>query len=224
MRKGARGFILLAALGVACTGDGGTGPGGNPTTIMTRAEPSGEGQVGGPSRALLDPLQVRLSRGTAPVVGQAVTWSVASGGGSILVNDAVTNQDGVSSAIWILGPTEGTNSVTASSAGANGSPITFTATAIDPPNAVTITVTNNAFVPSTVLVAAGGTVTFDWAASARQHSIIPIVGNIPNVPIPLKDGPRSDQFTFAVAGKYDFFCSNHGTPSGGGMAGRITVQ
>ena len=224
MTKCVRGFLVVAALTTACAGDGGTGPGGVPTTVMTRAEPSGEGQVGGPSRALLDPLRIRVSRGATPVVGQPVTWSVVTGSGSVLANDAVTDQDGVASAVWILGPNEGTNTVTAASAGVNGSPITFTATAMDPPNAVTITVTNNAFQPASVLVAVGGTVTFDWPASARQHSIIPLVGNIPNVPIPLKDGPRSDQFTFTVAGKYDFFCSNHGTPTGGGMAGRITVQ
>jgi adhesin/invasin len=64
-----------------------------------------------------------------PVGGVAVTFAVASGGGSATGLSATTNASGVASVgTWTLGTVAGSNSLTASSAGLTGSPITFTAT------------------------------------------------------------------------------------------------
>ncbi|HKV75517.1 MAG TPA: Ig-like domain-containing protein, partial [Gemmatimonadales bacterium] len=64
-----------------------------------------------------------------PVSGVAVTFAVASGGGSVTGGSATTNASGIASVgSWTLGTTAGANSLTATSAGLTGSPLTFTAT------------------------------------------------------------------------------------------------
>ena len=64
-----------------------------------------------------------------PINGASVTFAVASGGGSITGATATTNASGIATVgSWTLGSTAGTNTLTASSAGAIGSPVTFTAT------------------------------------------------------------------------------------------------
>jgi hypothetical protein len=60
--------------------------------------------------------------------GETVTFAVASGGGTITGASAVTNSSGIATVgSWTLGPTAGTNTLTATLAGATGSPVTFTA-------------------------------------------------------------------------------------------------
>ena len=64
-----------------------------------------------------------------PVSGVAVTFAVASGGGSATGLNATTNASGIATVgSWTLGTTAGANSLTATSAGLTGSPRTFTAT------------------------------------------------------------------------------------------------
>lgn len=68
-----------------------------------------------------------------PVPGVTVSWAVASGGGGIVVANAITDAQGISALTsWTLGATPGTNnnSVTATVAGTSGSPRTFTASAV----------------------------------------------------------------------------------------------
>ncbi len=68
------------------------------------------------------------------VAGVAVTFAVASGGGSVLPVAAVTtNAGGIAAATsWTLGPAAGANTLTADAApvGIAGDPVTFTATAV----------------------------------------------------------------------------------------------
>jgi adhesin/invasin len=66
-----------------------------------------------------------------PVAGVSVTFTVTGGGGSIAPTDAVvTGPDGIAAlATWTLGGGAGLNSVSATTDGLDGSPITFTATA-----------------------------------------------------------------------------------------------
>ncbi|HTT67876.1 MAG TPA: hypothetical protein VMF70_07605, partial [Gemmatimonadales bacterium] len=66
-----------------------------------------------------------------PVSGASVTFAVASGGGTVVPTTAVTtNASGIAQVTsWTLGTTAGANSLTATSAGLTGSPLTFTATA-----------------------------------------------------------------------------------------------
>jgi hypothetical protein len=64
-----------------------------------------------------------------PVEGIAVTFAVASGGGSVTGASATTNASGIAMVgSWTLGTTAGENTLTATSTGLTGSPLTFTAT------------------------------------------------------------------------------------------------
>ena len=74
---------------------------------------------------------VRDAGGT-PVAGVAVTFAVASGGGSVDGGDATTGADGVATVgAWTLGGTLGSNTLTATvqADAVSGNPVTFTATA-----------------------------------------------------------------------------------------------
>lgn len=66
-----------------------------------------------------------------PKSGVAVTWAVASGGGSLNTTGGTsTGSDGVATVTsWTLGASVGANSVTATCAGLTGSPVTFNANA-----------------------------------------------------------------------------------------------
>lgn len=64
------------------------------------------------------------------VSGAAVTFAVATGGGSITGAAASTDASGIAAVgSWALGPSTGSNTLTASSGSLTGSPVTFTATA-----------------------------------------------------------------------------------------------
>ncbi len=64
-----------------------------------------------------------------PLGGVSVTFAPASGGGSVTGGSATTNVNGIATVgSWTLGTTAGTNTLTASSSGLTGSPVTFTAT------------------------------------------------------------------------------------------------
>ena len=83
--------------------------------------------------AVSAPPSVRVSdAGGNPVSGVAVTFAVASGGGSTSPasgGTVSTNASGLATlSSWTLGTTAGANSVTATVAGLTGSPVTFNAT------------------------------------------------------------------------------------------------
>ncbi len=66
-----------------------------------------------------------------PVAGAAVTFAIALGQGGITGAAQTTNASGIARVgSWTLGRAAGTNTLTATSTGVNGSPVTFTATAI----------------------------------------------------------------------------------------------
>lgn len=69
------------------------------------------------------------------IVGATVDFAVTAGGGTVAAATATTNDNGIAiSPIWTLGPTAGTNTLTATVA--NVGPVTFNATAVAPtPNA-----------------------------------------------------------------------------------------
>ncbi len=63
------------------------------------------------------------------VAGVSVTFAVAAGGGSATETSAITDAAGIATVgTWTLGDTAGANSLTATSSGLSGSPVTFTAT------------------------------------------------------------------------------------------------
>jgi hypothetical protein len=64
-----------------------------------------------------------------PVAGVSVTFAVGTGGGSLTAGSATTNASGIAAVgSWTLGTTAGSNTLTATSTGLTGSPLTFTAT------------------------------------------------------------------------------------------------
>ncbi len=63
------------------------------------------------------------------VQGVSVTFAVASGAGSLTGGSATTGSNGIATVgSWTLGQTAGANTLTATSTGLTGSPVTFTAT------------------------------------------------------------------------------------------------
>lgn len=60
------------------------------------------------------PKVVLLDDAGHPVAGVEVTWTVREGGGSVVPVNTVTDADGISAAVWTLGPTEGMNRLRAS--------------------------------------------------------------------------------------------------------------
>lgn len=66
-----------------------------------------------------------------PVGGVAVTFAVATGGGSVTGGVQTTNTSGVATVgSWVMGTASGPNTLTATSAGLAGSPLVFSATAL----------------------------------------------------------------------------------------------
>jgi hypothetical protein len=77
-----------------------------------------------------------------PVSGVQVQWSTQDGG-SVSNSVATTGSDGRASVQWTLGPAQGQQTTTASAAGLNGSPVTFTATANEAGEPGSIVITTN---------------------------------------------------------------------------------
>jgi len=90
----------------------------------------------------------------------------------------------------------------------------------EPPAGATVQVVDNSFNPTSATVAAGGTVTWQWAGSA-QHNVTWVNQS------GTSDSPTQTTGTytrnFSAAGTYDYFCSLHGTATTG-MQGTVTVQ
>jgi len=101
---------------------------GSLPSVITKA--AGDAQTTPVSTSVPTPLSVRITddRG-GPVAGASVSFSVASGGGSIAGGAQTTDASGIATAgAWTLGSTSGANSVIARSGALS---TTFTATATD---------------------------------------------------------------------------------------------
>jgi hypothetical protein len=104
---------------------------------------SGGGQTGGVSAPLPNPLKVRALDGYGnAIVGQTVTWSIVSGGGSVTPASSATDASGTASANWTLGPNLGSQTITAKAGTLPN--VTFQATAIAGPPAEVAMVTQPA--------------------------------------------------------------------------------
>lgn len=102
----------------------------SPVTMDTLAVNAGNSQSTTVGLAVPVAPSVKVTdKNNNPVSGIAVTFAVASGGGSATSVNATTNASGIASVgSWTLGTTKGTNTLTASAPGLLGSPVTFTAT------------------------------------------------------------------------------------------------
>ncbi|MFI5233788.1 MAG: hypothetical protein ACHQSE_14915, partial [Gemmatimonadales bacterium] len=91
---------------------------------------SGGAQTGAVNTPLAQPITVRVpTPAGAPLSGYLVTFTVASGGGSVATLAAVTDASGNASTNWTLGAVHGTQTLSVTVTGAAGSPLTVTATA-----------------------------------------------------------------------------------------------
>src|SRR5437588_3809959 len=95
---------------------------------------AGNGQTAVAASAVAIPPAVLVTdRFANPIPNVSVTFAIGSGGGTVGgVLQQTTNANGVATVgSWTLGTAAGQNTVTATSAGLSGSPITFTATGIN---------------------------------------------------------------------------------------------
>lgn len=90
----------------------------------------GNDQTAPPQSRLPAPLSVKaVDANGNGVAGVSVAWAVTAGGGSLSTSSSVTRADGTTDVTWTLGAASGAQTATATSAGLQGSPITFTAIA-----------------------------------------------------------------------------------------------
>ena len=101
-----------------------------PPTTKTIAPAAGDNQTAMATAAVAIRPAVRVTDpNNAGVSGIAVTFAVASGGGSVTGATATTGSDDLAVVgSWTLGSALGVNTLTASASGMTGSPVTFTAT------------------------------------------------------------------------------------------------
>jgi plastocyanin len=95
-----------------------------------------------------------------------------------------------------------------------------------PPAPGTVAVRNDEFVPATITVTVGGTVTWIW--EGQDHNVTSVLApafgpNSQTRNAPFTHGP----LTFNTPGTYRYICTIHGAVSGGqttGMRGVVVVQ
>ena len=103
---------------------------GSPSGVRIK---SGNEQIGSPGSTLPQALVVEVVDGGGnPVVGAAVTWVVTAAGGSLSPTTGTTDDDGLASTTWTLGPGIGTNLAQAIVSGVGEAIFTATASAGDP--------------------------------------------------------------------------------------------
>jgi adhesin/invasin len=95
---------------------------------------SGDNQSAAPGAALAAPLVVSVTdAGDNPVGGRAVSWVVATGGGSVSAASSNTGADGRAATQWTVGATPGPNTLNAVVSGVGVATFTATATAAGSP-------------------------------------------------------------------------------------------
>lgn len=115
-------FVLAACGG----GGGGGGGGGEPVLEVVKWTPSGDNQVDTVGQLLPKVIRVKVTQDGEVVSGITVNFS----GGNLGTPSVVTNSLGIATTTWTLNEVAGPQAVTATVAGAVGSPLTFNATAV----------------------------------------------------------------------------------------------
>jgi len=205
--------VLGAVLGVlSCGGDGGTTPPGPPVDLLK----AGDNQ----SWYFNNPLPTALSVTAVdvdgrPVPGVAITWAVATGGGTVTPTQSTTNASGVATTTDSIGGST-IQTVSATFTGLAG-PVSFTAHATTPPTSAAVSVEDNHFNPQNSVVQTGGTVTWTWAG-ANPHTLTFTFGP---TPLPANQSAQMSgtaSRTITAVGTYNYTCIIHG-----GMNGTLTV-
>ena len=129
--------VSLGLAGLSCGGTDGTttGPGNGAATTIALSVGNTQTAIAGAATAVAPAVIVTNAGGTG-VAGVSVTFTVASGGGSVTSGTQTTNASGIATVgSWTLGTTAGANTMTVTSTGLTGSPVTFSATGIAGPAA-----------------------------------------------------------------------------------------
>ena len=123
-------------LGAACSSD-------SPTELQDTpglAIVSGNAQSGIAGLDLEEPLIIQVTTDAGePIAGEAVTWRVTTGGGSVAPGPLMTDEDGEAESEWRLGSELGEQTITVTAAGRTR---VFRATAVDTRNPTTIVAVN----------------------------------------------------------------------------------
>jgi plastocyanin len=198
----------------------------NAGTATQLALAAGDGQSGSPNAVLPTQLAVLASDqfGNA-VASVGVAWLVTAGTGGVNPTNDSTGGNGLAKTTLTLGGTVGPVTVTATSAGLAGSPVTFQATVAAAAATAAVQVgdiffksTHNATQnPAVDTVGVGGTVTWTWAGSF-SHSVESTGATSFTSSITKTSGTY--QFTFNTAGTYTYDCAVHGAS----MTGMIVVR
>jgi hypothetical protein len=130
------GILVLAGATITCSSNEPNPP---PEAALL-AMAGGNSQSAPAGQALANPIGVLVTDDNGdPVGGVTVAWSAADGG-SVSPSSMATGDDGRASATWTLGPAAGPQTATATVDGLEGSPVQFTATAVEA-GEITLTVT-----------------------------------------------------------------------------------
>lgn len=185
--------VVVAAL-AGCGGDNG-GPNGpnnpDPLVLAKAPAPNGDAQTGTVGAALPEEVRVRVTRGGVAEAGVTVNWAAAGTGAAATPASEATGPDGISSIVWTLPNLAGPATLTATVSGANGSPITFNATAgAGAATTLELAAGNNqtgdvdAALPTALQVRAEDQfgnpvagVAVDWAVTAGGGSVNPATSN-----------------------------------------------
>jgi plastocyanin len=125
-------FAAIAGFGLtACDDDTvNTVP---PVASVITVDAASKDQTGTVGAALAVPIKVRTTTaGGAIVPGTTVTWTVATGGGSVSAATSVADASGDATTNWTLGPDVGANTLTASIPGSITATISATGAVATP--------------------------------------------------------------------------------------------
>ena len=135
-------IACAACLGAAAIGVPGCSVSTSPTALTASAVAASEGQSALAGNPLPLPLRVRVQSDGTPKAGVMVTWQASAG--TISPDSSLTDVSGEASATWTLGSAAGSMTASTTVAGAQGSPVTFHATALTlPPTRASIVPASN---------------------------------------------------------------------------------
>jgi WD40 repeat protein len=131
------GLVLLVGATITCSNNEPNPP---PPEAAALAMAGGNSQSAPAGQPLANPIGVRVTDDNGnPVADVTVDWH-ANDGGSVSASSTTTNEDGRSTVTWTLGPTAGSQTAVAAVDGLDGSPVQFTATAVEV-GEITLTIT-----------------------------------------------------------------------------------
>ena len=215
-------MVIVTAAGMAalaaCSDSNEPDP---PGLAVARATPSGDGQSGPAGQPLPSPIRVRVTRDGQPEAGVTVTWATSGPGSAVTPASNTTDAEGIAAATWTLTQTQGATSASATVSGASGSPVGFSATATSGGGTSGVTVGNNFFNPATRNITAGTRVVWTWVNTGQISHSVESTGTpgFPNSAV-LTGSGQSYAHTFDTPGTYTYICGVHGAA----MAGTIVVQ